>query len=268
MTLAWLARCSLLTAALLVSACGASRREKPPETVPDLTLPDGTPVPVPERPRPRQVEPETVERVSPVFLSVFAGAHPSTTVTMEGVFAVPDVTRTFVMLEALVQPRQGLGVGAVARLVSAPGNVPRSMNASVLLGARQLALEAGIGSRDGFRPASGEINDSTYQTALLGVRSRLNLWETPLSVHAQYARLVSLTQSGSGSNPAHLKGSQFEAGLTWSLTRWPIGADLRYRQEHFQVYNRVQDVSGLAFGLAVLLGRRPIERPDSAAAPR
>lgn len=257
---------ALLVAAFAAAGC-ASR--KPPETVPDATLPDGTPLIRRDStaPRPQEVEPapqrvpQRVERAGgeepPVYIALNLDVHNVALQAKEGIFALDDRSVAMTSLEGQFQPLRGFGVGAAARAIVGPFDSPRYSEAALLVGWRWLAADLGFANRRTANILSGKTYDSTFTVFRPGIRSRVNIGETGLSAHGRAGRYIELPEGGSGPK-ARVRGWNLEAGASYTIRwRYPLTASVGMRREFIQVWDRRQRANSVSLGLGLLIGRQP-----------
>lgn len=257
-----------LAALVALTACVGRR---PPETVPDATRPDGTPLlPVDSTgARPKVVQPvpraAMVREEPPAFIAVSMDLHRARLTMDDGGFPVPERQTTQTALEAQLLPLRGYGVGAAARILIGDRNGPLYSDAAILVGSRRIAADLGFASRRTYDIRTARFYDSTFVVFRPGIRSRLNIGTTGASVHGRAARYFQLPDAGRPA--ARLWGWNGEVGANYTLRwRYPLTANLGYRHESLRVYNRRQSVSSVTFGASVLIGRQPTPLPTATAA--
>ena len=252
----------LALAAALTSAAAACFREPPPNTVPDATRPDGTPlVRTDTGPRPTVIQRDGPELVAPAFIALTADFVPVRVETSDGIFVNPTLARNMTSLEGSWLPLTGRGVGFAGRAIVGGGKGPIYTEANLLLGSREGAVDLGLGTRRAFNVQTGGTYDSVYTIFKLGARSRYNIGRTPWSLQGRLAKYFNLPEGGQG-NPSNFRGWHAEGGVSWTMPngRAPFTANLGYRRESIRLYDRKQDLSAVFFGAGLLIGRLP---PDT-----
>lgn len=243
----------LAACALGLSGCF---QRKPPETVPDATRPDGTPLVREDSnvPRPKVVEPLEYREEAPAYISATMAAH-MTRVQFTGTsFPEADWVGTLVEVEGVLQPLRGRGIGVAGRAVTAGAGSPTYTDIGLLFGARPLALGLGLGSRRGLSLRSGGLLDSTFAFFHTTLRSRVNLPIPGFSTQATATRYFGLPDQG---RDPQQWGWNAEAMLSWTAPRIPVTASVGYRRELFRVYGVQQSLRAFTLGGGILFGRTP-----------
>lgn len=197
---------------------------------------------------------------SPVHASFNAEIHDARTyMDSTGVIA-PAASSAMISLDAALQPVEKNGIGVAARLIGGGEEAPGFIEGSLLLGSRRFAVDVGLGSRTGVDPDKPDEKpyDLSYRFAKIGVRSRLNLGQSPFSVQLRAARHVGIGANEFDSNfgaPDAL-GWAGETSLSWTRPGSPFTASVGYRIERFEAYRIEQESSALTLGVGLLFGRR------------
>lgn len=244
---------------VLAAALTGCLRQKPPETVPDATLPDGTPIVRQDStPRPRQIVPTAADRESPFYIQGLLTGHiTSNTIEGGGVNPDPAYNGTMVGIEGALLPLRGRGIGVGAKAITGGANSPLYTDIELLFGSRELALGFGLGSRRANDIRTGGAYDSTFTFFSPAVRSRVNLGATGLSLASRAVRYFNLPEAGTPES--NFWGWHAEAALAWTAPgRRPLTATLGYRHEVVRLYNRRHSLGSLVFGGGMILGRQPV----------
>ena len=197
---------------------------------------------------------------SPVHASFSAEIHDARTyMDSTGVIA-PAASSAMISLDFALQPVEKNGIGVAGRLIGGGEEAPGFVEGSVLLGSRRFALDLGLGSRTGVDPDNPDENpyELSYPFAKIGVRSRLNLGQSPFSVQLRAARHVGIGANEFDSNfgaPDAL-GWAGETAVSWTRPGSPFTASVGYRIERFEAYRIEQEMSALTLGVGLVFGRR------------
>jgi len=198
---------------------------------------------------------------SPVHASFSAEIHDArTSVDSTSNPVSPAASTAVLSLDFALQPVQGNGIGVAGRLIGLGENAPGFAEGSLLLGSRRFAVDLGIGSRTGADPDKPDENpyDLAFRFAKIGVRSRLNLGQSPFSVQFRAARHVGIGANEVDSNfgaPDAL-GWAGETQLSWTRIGSPFTASVGYRIDRFEAYRIEQEMSALTVGVGMVFGRR------------
>lgn len=195
---------------------------------------------------------------SPVHVVLMADIHDARIRSASGATVQPEASTALLSLDVALQRLQGVGPGFAARVVSGGEGAPAVGQLGALFGSRRIAVEAGVGSRTALDPDDPDGGyDSTYPLAYLGLRSRVNLGASPFSVQFRGARYLGLSDDEDSSlGAASPEGWNAETGVTWTSRTIPFSVNLGYRIERFRHFTTEQEISSLALGAGLLLGRR------------
>lgn len=195
---------------------------------------------------------------SPVHVAVMADGHDARIRTATGGVAANEESLGLLSLDLTVQPATGTGLGFAARAVGGGEAAPNLTELGILVGSRKLAVDLGLGSRASFDPDDpDDPYDVPYPIARLGIRSRMDLGQSPFSVQFRAARHIGIggdADDDLGSPRAG--GWNAETALSYTARRFPVTGNLGYRIERFEVFNRDQEVTSLYLGVGFLFGRR------------
>lgn len=196
---------------------------------------------------------------SSVHVAFSAELHDARVLTDSTGVIAPATSSPLISFNLAVQPRRGIGLGAAGRLIGIGGDAPRLIEGSLLLGARTIALDVGLGSRTGPDPDKPDEDPfkESFPFAKLGVRSRWNLGQTPFAVQFGAARYMGINgQSDNNAGASAAGGWAGETTLSWTQPGSPFTASAGYRIDRFESYGMEQEVSALTVGLGVVFGRR------------
>lgn len=195
---------------------------------------------------------------SPVHVALMADAHDSRIRTATAGVAANEEAVGLVSLDLTVQPAEGNGLGFAARAIGGGESAPNLTELGVLVGSRRLAVDVGIGTRSAFDPDDpDDPYEVPYPIARLGIRSRMDLGQSPFSVHFRAARHIGIGgEADDDLGSPRAGGWNAETALSYTARRFPVTGNLGYRIERFEVFNRDQEVTSLYVGVGVLFGRR------------
>lgn len=195
---------------------------------------------------------------SPVHAVLMADVHDARVHTALGSVVEPEVSAPLLSLDGSVLRLQGIGPGVAGRVVAGGSGAPALVQLGALFGSKQIALEAGVGSRTALDPDDARKGyRSTYPMGYLGLRSRVSLGASPFSVHFRGARyLATSSEEDSNLGAAAPEGWNAETGVSWTSRSIPFSLNLGYRIERFRHFTTEQEVSSLAVGAGLILGRR------------
>ena len=196
---------------------------------------------------------------SPVHASFSAELHDARTFMDSTDVVAPAKSGALLSLDLALQPVESNGIGVAGRVIGLSDAGPGFIEGSVLLGSRAFAFDLGIGSRTGPEPDKPDEKpyELAFRFAKIGVRSRLNLGQSPFSVQFRAARHVGLTNEvDSNFGAPDALGWAGETSLSWTRPGSPFTASVGYRIDRFESYRIEQETSALTVGVGVLFGRR------------
>ncbi|MBX3173021.1 MAG: hypothetical protein KF709_01285 [Gemmatimonadaceae bacterium] len=242
---------------ILAAALSGCLKRKPPETIPDATLPDGTPVVQADSgPRPQVIVPTSAENESPYFVQALVSSHITTnSIRGSGFFETPTYKGAMVGVEGSIQPLHGRGLGVGGRVISAGQSTPAYSDIELLLGQRELAVGLGLGYRQGLDLTNHRAYDSTFAFFSPSIRSRVNLGDGGFSLASRLVRYFGLPESRTPK--PQLWGWHIEESLAWTASRLPITAMVGFRHEQFRVYREKHTLNSLVIGGGIIFGRKP-----------
>lgn len=196
---------------------------------------------------------------SPVHASFSAEIHDARSFA-DSVGTITPTSSALIALDFALQPVERNGIGVAGRLIGMGEDAPGFAEGSILLGSRRFAVDLGLGSRTGPDPDKPDENpyDILFPFAKIGVRSRLNLGQSPLSVQFRAARHVGIGANEFDSNfgAPDAAGWAGETSVSWTRPGSPLTASLGYRIERFEAYRIEQQLSALTVGVGMVFGRR------------
>lgn len=197
---------------------------------------------------------------SPVHASFSAEIHDARTLMDSTANPLsPAASSALLSLDFALQPVAGNGLGVAGRLIGLGEDAPGFAEGSLLLGSRRFAVDLGIGSRTGPDPDKPDENPFKvdFRFAKIGVRSRLNLGQSPFSVQFRAARHIGITNEvDSNFGAPDALGWAGETSIGWTRPGSPFTASLGYRIDRFESYRIEQEMSALTVGVGMVFGRR------------